>query len=103
MVQGQIVHVATDNTTVVAYINKEGGIRSGSLCTLLWRLLHWCNLRQIVLKTRHIPGRLNVIVEQVILSGSGNSDIVVPPIEGVQPPLSILALWTCLPPGTIAN
>ena len=29
MVQGQIVLVATDNTTVVAYINKEGGMRSG--------------------------------------------------------------------------
>ena len=32
-----IVLVATDNTTVVAYINKEGGIRSGPLCALLWR------------------------------------------------------------------
>ena len=27
-----IVLVATDNTTVVAYINKEGGMRSGPLC-----------------------------------------------------------------------
>ena len=31
----QIVLVATDNTTVVSYINKEGGMRSGPLCTLL--------------------------------------------------------------------
>ena len=45
LVQGKIVLVATDNTTVVAYINKEGGMRSGSLCALLWRLLCWCNLR----------------------------------------------------------
>ena len=36
LVQGKVVLVATDNTTVVAYINKEGGMRSGSLCALLW-------------------------------------------------------------------
>ena len=42
LVQGKVVLVATDNTTVVAYINKEGGVRSGSLCALLWRLLCWC-------------------------------------------------------------
>ena len=34
--------VATDNTTVVAHINKEGGMKSGSLCALLWRILSWC-------------------------------------------------------------
>ena len=34
-----IVLVATDNTTVVSYINKEGGMRSGTLCALLWRIL----------------------------------------------------------------
>ena len=36
--KGHIVLVATDNTTVVSYINKQGGMRSGSLCALLWRL-----------------------------------------------------------------
>ena len=34
----KIVLVATENTTVVSYIN-EGGMRSGSLCTLLFRIL----------------------------------------------------------------
>ena len=34
---GQVVLIATDNTTVVSYINKEGSMRSGSLCALLWR------------------------------------------------------------------
>ena len=29
---GKIVLVATDNTTVMSYINKEGGMRSGTLC-----------------------------------------------------------------------
>ena len=63
--KGQIVLVATDNTTVVSYINKQGGMRSGSLCALLWRLLSWCHPRKIVLRARHIPGRLNVIADKL--------------------------------------
>ena len=47
---GQIVLVATDNTTVVSYINKEGGMRSGPLCALLWRILTWCSRKQVTLK-----------------------------------------------------
>ena len=60
-----IVLVATDNTTVVAYINNEGGMKSGPLCALLWRILTWCTMRQITLKAQHIPGRLNVIVDKL--------------------------------------
>ena len=56
-----IVLVATDNTTVVAYINKEGGMKLGSLCTLLWRILSWCTRKQVNLRACHIPGRLNMI------------------------------------------
>ena len=44
---GKMVLVATDNTTVVAYINKEGGMRSGPLCALLWRILTWCTGKQV--------------------------------------------------------
>ena len=61
----QIVLVATDNTTVVSYINKQGGMRSGSLCALLWRLLSWCHPRGIILRARHIPGHLNVIADKL--------------------------------------
>ena len=61
----QIVLIATHNTTVVSYINKEGGMRSGSLCALLWRILTWCHSRGIVLRARHIPGRLNVIADKL--------------------------------------
>ena len=60
-----IVLVATDNTTVVAYVNKEGGMKSGSLCALLWRILSWCTRKQVTLKARHIPGRLNVIADKL--------------------------------------
>ena len=59
------VLVATDNTTVVAYINKEGGMKSGSLCALLWRILSWCTRKQVTLKAHHIPSRLNVIADKL--------------------------------------
>ena len=61
----KMVLVATDNTTVVLYINKEGGMRSGPLCALLWRILTWCTGNQVTLKARHIPGRLNVVADKL--------------------------------------
>ena len=45
-----IVLIATYNTTVVAYINKEGGIKSDPLCALLWRILTWCSRKQVISK-----------------------------------------------------
>ena len=65
----ETILVCSDNTTVVSYINKEGGMKSGSLCALLWRLLMWCNQRQIVLRARHIPGHLNVIADKLSRHG----------------------------------
>ena len=44
-------------------------MKSGSLCALLWRLLLWCNRRQIVLRARHIPGHLNVIADKLSRHG----------------------------------
>ena len=61
----KIVLVATDNTTVASYINKEGGMRSGPLCALLWRILTWCTRHQVTLKARHIPGQLNVVADKL--------------------------------------
>ena len=42
VVVGQAVLVESDNTTVVSYINRQGGTRSPQLCTHTWELLHWC-------------------------------------------------------------
>ena len=61
----QIVLVATDNTTVVAYINKEGGMRLSTLCALLWRILTWCTKNRVTLKAGHIPGWLNVVADKL--------------------------------------
>ena len=63
--KNNIVLIATDNTTVAAYINKEGGMKSGSLCALLWRILTWCARKQVTLKARHIPGLLNMVADRL--------------------------------------
>ena len=63
------VLVATDNTTVVAYINKEGGMKSGSLCALLWRILPWCTRKQVTLRACHIPGLLNMTADKLSILG----------------------------------
>ena len=59
--QDQTVLVATDNSTVVAYINKQGGTHSAEMCALLWRIMTWCHHSHITLKARHIPGCLNMM------------------------------------------
>ena len=61
--QNQTVLVATDNSTVVAYINKEGGTHSAEMCALLWKIMTWCHHCHITLKARHIPGCLNVMAD----------------------------------------
>ena len=76
----KIVLVATDNTTVVSYINKEGGLKSGTLCALLWRILTWCTKNQVALKARHIPGWLNVVADKLARLGQ----TVVLPSSSVQ-------------------
>ena len=40
-------------------------MRSGPLCALLWRILKRCTRKQVNLKARHIPGRLNVVADKL--------------------------------------
>ena len=61
--QNQTVLVAMDNSTVVAYINKQGRTHSVEMCALLWNIMTWCHHYQITLKARHIPGCLNVMAD----------------------------------------
>ena len=56
--QNQTVLVATDNSTVVAYINKQGGTHSAEMCALLWKIMTWCHHYHITFKARHILGCL---------------------------------------------
>lgn len=61
--------VATDNTTVVSYVNKQGGTRSLSLWRETQDLIDLVIRNMWILKARHIPGKLNVIADQLSREG----------------------------------
>ena len=59
------VRIRTDNTTVVAYVNKQGGARSSSLSIKAEQLLTWCRKQGITLSALHVAGKLNVLADQL--------------------------------------
>ena len=61
--QNQTVLVAMDNSTVVAYINKQEGTHSAEMCALLWKIMTWYHHYQITLKARYFPRCLNVMAD----------------------------------------
>ena len=66
---GTTTRVHIDNTTVVAYMKKEGGTRSRELTTLTSLLLHWCDRAKVQLQPTHIAGVRNVIADALSRSG----------------------------------
>ena len=71
---------------------QRGGMKSGSLCALLWRILPWCTRQQVTLRARHIPGRMNMIAIQAWLDHSNrvvtSSRSVPSYMQPVAPPSS---------------
>ena len=57
--------VQTDNSTVVAYLNKQGGTRSPSLCLHTRSLLLWCIQRKIKIMAVHILGVSNILTDSL--------------------------------------
>ena len=66
---GDHVMISSDNTTVVAYINHQGGTKSLSLWKETMPLFLLAEKRQILLSAVHIPGHLNVIADQLSRKG----------------------------------
>ena len=56
---GYHVLVRMDNTTTVAYINRQGGLRSRQLHMLACKLILWSCGRLLSLRATHVPGVLN--------------------------------------------
>lgn len=57
--QGHHVLVRCDNTTAVAHINRQGGMRSSKLHALAHQLLVWSRQHFLSLRATHVPGVLN--------------------------------------------
>ena len=66
---GQDVLVELDNSTAVAYLNKQGGTRSCRLCRLATLILLRCDDHGMTLRARHIPGVRNVIADALSRRG----------------------------------
>ena len=58
-----IAVITIDNTTVVACMKKGGGMKSGPLCAVLWRILTWYTRKQVTSPTH--SRRLNVIADKL--------------------------------------
>ena len=65
----QVVLVASDNSTVVCYLNKQSGTHSFSLHELTYDILSWCLQEHVILRARHLAGKLNVIADGLSRDG----------------------------------
>ena len=68
-VSGRHVTAMCDNSTVVAYVNKQGCTVSRALCLLTSRLLRWTESFDVHLDARYLPGENNVLAD--VLSRRG--------------------------------
>ena len=60
--EGQVVAVFSDNTTVVAYLRRQGGTLSPSLNAVAQCILRRAEQLNIILMPQFVPGRNNVVV-----------------------------------------
>ncbi len=65
LLQGRSVLIMTDNTSVVGYINKEGGTVSQNLCNIAMRIYQWASYHSVVISARHIAGILNIWADRL--------------------------------------
>lgn len=55
--------VHTDNSTVMAYVNKQGGVKSWQMWQETNTLLQLAEENQWLLSAKHVPGHLNVLAD----------------------------------------
>ena len=64
------IRIKSDNSTCVSYIKKKGGSKSTKLNAIALELWFWFSDRNIILITKHIPGKTNIQADFL----SGNID-----------------------------
>ena len=78
----KIVIIAVGNTTVVTYINMEGGMTSAPLSTLLWRILTWCSRKESEPQIQTRSRLAECDSRQAIQARPDHSNRVVSPSKG---------------------
>ena len=63
LARGKVLTVFSDNTTAVAYINRQGGTHSPNLCLVAWDLWMLCYRNDIHLRASHIAGKKNILAD----------------------------------------
>jgi hypothetical protein len=58
-INGYHVLVRSDNTSVVAYLNRQGGLRSRPLCRLAHQIILWSQGKILSIRAMYIPGVQN--------------------------------------------
>ena len=61
--RGTRISILSDNSTTVAYLNRQGGTRSLRLCQETWDLLLFCQSLDISLRASHLAGEQNVLAD----------------------------------------
>ncbi len=79
--------IRTDNTSVVSYINHQGGVRSRALCKQAANLLLWVDCHFLSIRAVHIPGLLNRGADMLSRNG-------IPQGEWRLHPESVRMIWT---------
>ena len=103
----QVAHKSSRAKAVFQWlpISTRGGMKSGYLCALLWRILSWCTRQQVTFRARHIPGRLNVIADMLSKLGQTiqQSGHFIQKCPKLYAPGGISLKWTYLPQCSITN
>jgi hypothetical protein len=65
ILQESRVLLRCDNSTMVSYFNREGRTKSFQLCCLIWEIFQWSKSIDIVIRAAHIPGKYNVLADDL--------------------------------------
>ena len=63
--QGQKLGLMSDNSSVVAYLNKQGGTKSADLCKATREVLQLAEFHAISLRANYIPGKKNILADSL--------------------------------------
>jgi hypothetical protein len=70
LIWGKVILIETDNMTVIAYLNKQGGTKSRAMWEVAEPFLRWLETHQIEVRVKHIAGIRNVRADQLSRGGT---------------------------------